>query len=128
MASAIPVIDIHNPCLSEDQIARELVDAAVEHGFVYIRNKGTEIPPSDVHAAFDLSRTLFASPAGVKQKCAIQTNNRGWSGMHSETLDPKNQRVRLSFLQWHEKYLWHSANSSPIYTDWRFQRVRTLLD
>jgi hypothetical protein len=40
------------------------------------------------------SRTLFtATPLEEKQKCAIQTNNRGWSGMHTETLDPKTQRV-----------------------------------
>lgn len=25
--------------------------------------------------------------------CAIQTNNRGWGGLHSETLDPRTQKV-----------------------------------
>ncbi len=25
----------------------------------------------------------------------MQTNNRGWAGMQVETLDPKNQRVRV---------------------------------
>lgn len=39
------------------------------------------------------STKIFDSPLEEKQKCTIQTNNRGWSGMHSETLDPKNQRV-----------------------------------
>lgn len=28
-----------------------------------------------------------------KQECTIQMNNRGWSSMNYETLDPKNQRV-----------------------------------
>jgi len=39
------------------------------------------------------SRELFASPDAEKELCKIQTNNRGWSGMHVETLDPKNQRA-----------------------------------
>lgn len=38
---------------------------------------------------------LFQAPLEEKQRCAIQPNNRGWSGMHIETLDPKNQRVSL---------------------------------
>ena len=28
-----------------------------------------------------------------KKRCAIQKNNRGWSGIRSETLDPKTQKV-----------------------------------
>lgn len=57
MASAanIPLIDIS--ATSEDaqlKVAKELVDAAVEHGFVYIRNTGGDIPPDAVDRAFDL--------------------------------------------------------------------------
>lgn len=38
-------------------------------------------------------RSIFAAPVEEKQKCIIQKNNRGWSSMNYETLDPKNQRV-----------------------------------
>ncbi|EJT77405.1 oxidoreductase [Gaeumannomyces tritici R3-111a-1] len=90
-AAQIPVIDI----AAEDQaqVARELVDAAVEHGFVYIKNQGRDIPLEAIENAFAMSKTLFASPTEEKQQCTIQKNNRGWSGMHVETLDPAHQRV-----------------------------------
>ncbi|KAJ2903970.1 2OG-Fe(II) oxygenase superfamily protein [Zalerion maritima] len=93
--STIPVIDINASHLSRSEIARSLAEAAIEHGFVYIRNNSDiDIPASDIDAAFDLSKKLFVGTSvEEKQKCAIGTNNRGWSGMHSETLDPKNQRV-----------------------------------
>lgn len=38
-----------------------------------------------------------------KQKCNIQQNNRGWSGMHSEILDPKTQKVG----DYKEYVIWH---------------------
>ncbi|KAF7554042.1 hypothetical protein G7046_g6919 [Stylonectria norvegica] len=92
----IPVIDISAQDVDQTIIARQLVDAAEEHGFIYIRNLGHDITPTDIDGAFDLSRKLFDSSVEDKQECTIQTNNRGWSGMHSETLDPKNQKVPLS--------------------------------
>lgn len=39
-------------------------------------------------------KRIFDAPTEDKEKCTIQKNNRGWSGMNYETLDPKNQRVR----------------------------------
>ncbi|KAM7221139.1 hypothetical protein V8F06_003524 [Rhypophila decipiens] len=90
----IPVIDIASEN-EQDQvrIAKELVEAAIEHGFIYIKNTGKDIPIEVVEEAFDLSKKLFDSPLEEKQKCTIQQNNRGWSAMQYETLDPSNQRV-----------------------------------
>ncbi|KAI5461378.1 hypothetical protein BGZ63DRAFT_234103 [Mariannaea sp. PMI_226] len=89
----IPVIDISDPDVNQKEIARQLVDAAEEHGFIYIRNRGLDISGSEIDGAFALSKKTFESPIEEKQRCTIQTNNRGWSGMHSETLDPKTQKV-----------------------------------
>ncbi|CAG9954215.1 unnamed protein product [Clonostachys rosea f. rosea IK726] len=86
----LPIIDISG---DEAEVARQLVDAAEEHGFIYIKNTGKDIPAAAISEIFGLSTKIFDSPLEEKQKCTIQTNNRGWSGMHSETLDPKNQRV-----------------------------------
>ncbi|SPQ21777.1 03351adf-8b9e-453b-92a7-755ac27df3ac [Thermothielavioides terrestris] len=88
----IPVIDVSGDG-DQAQVARELVDAAVEHGFVYIRNTGKDIPVEAIDAAFEMSRRLFDAPLSEKQACTIQQNNRGWSAMNYETLDPANQRV-----------------------------------
>ncbi|KAK5993455.1 hypothetical protein PT974_06886 [Cladobotryum mycophilum] len=94
----IPIID-----LSGDQgiVAGQLVEAAEEHGFIYIKNIGHDISVKDIDEAFSLVsvitypelQKLFDAPLEEKQSCSIQTNNRGWSGMHSELLDPKNQKV-----------------------------------
>ncbi|KFA60523.1 hypothetical protein S40285_08888 [Stachybotrys chlorohalonatus IBT 40285] len=86
----IPVIDISG---EPTDVARQLVAAAEEHGFLYIKNLGDDIPAKDIDEAFSLSTKIFDSPLEEKQKCTINTKNRGWSGMHSETLDPKNQRI-----------------------------------
>ncbi|PTB42313.1 uncharacterized protein TrAFT101_008597 [Trichoderma asperellum] len=86
----IPVIDISG---DQDVVAQQLVDAAQEHGFIYIKNLGRDISRSSIDGAFALSKKLFDAPVEEKQACTINTNNRGWSGMHSETLDPKNQKV-----------------------------------
>ncbi|KFH47614.1 hypothetical protein ACRE_015090 [Hapsidospora chrysogenum ATCC 11550] len=90
ISAVIPVIDISG---DQTEVARQLVQAAEDHGFIYIRNLGKDIAPAAVDEAFDLSKKIFDSPLEEKQRCTIQTNNRGWSGMHSETLDPKNQKV-----------------------------------
>ncbi|CAK7197675.1 hypothetical protein SEUCBS139899_000323 [Sporothrix eucalyptigena] len=95
-AAPIPVIDLTGADeggAAREAVARELVEAAVEHGFVYIRNTGLDIPAAAVNGAFDISRKLFKLPAESKEPCKIQKNNRGWTGMHVETLDPKTQRV-----------------------------------
>ena len=75
----IPIIDISGDGYDETQVAKDLVEAAIEHGFVYIRNTGEDIPVDAVESAFNLSRELFAAPLEEKQKCTIQQNNRGVS-------------------------------------------------
>lgn len=50
----IPVIDIAG---NEADVARQLVDAAEEHGFIYIKNLGQNITPSAIDEAFRLVRT-----------------------------------------------------------------------
>ena len=48
----IPVIDISGA--DQKAIARDLVEAAIEHGFVYIKNLGHDIPIEAVENAFQL--------------------------------------------------------------------------
>ncbi|KAK4122260.1 Clavaminate synthase-like protein [Parathielavia appendiculata] len=40
-----------------------------------------------------MCKRLFDAPVDEKEACKIQHNNRGWSAMNYETLDPANQRV-----------------------------------
>ncbi|KAG8407242.1 hypothetical protein J3458_020731 [Metarhizium acridum] len=86
----IPIIDLSGP---QEDVAKQLVDAAADHGFIYIQNLGHDIPAASIDDAFALSKKLFSAPLDEKQACSIQTNNRGWTSMHAETLDPQNQKV-----------------------------------
>lgn len=52
--SGIPVIDINSA--DEATIGKALVDAAEEHGFIYIRNLGQDIPAEQIDEAFSLVR------------------------------------------------------------------------
>ncbi|KAG5974028.1 hypothetical protein E4U56_005012 [Claviceps arundinis] len=89
-SGAIPLIDLSG---DPSTVASQLVNAAAEHGFIYIRNQGHDIPAGSVDEAFELGKKLLDAPLAEKQGCSIQTNNRGWTGMHTEMLDPKNQKV-----------------------------------
>lgn len=81
----LPIIDVANT--SPDN-GRRLVDAAVEYGFLYISPSGTLFTESLVKSQFDLSKQFFAQPTAEKEKYRIGTDNRGFTGMHNEILDP----------------------------------------
>ncbi|KAJ5874274.1 uncharacterized protein N7529_002704 [Penicillium soppii] len=87
----LPVIDISNP--HDPAVGKAMLEAAAKYGFLYVNSKGTDFTVNDVDRGFELSKKFFASPAQEKKTCRIQPNNRGWSGMHIETLDPENQRT-----------------------------------
>lgn len=59
-AAAIPIIDISADGADELEVARALVDAAAEYGFVYIKNTGKDITAKQVEDAFSIvSDTVF---------------------------------------------------------------------
>lgn len=104
----IPVIDISDDNQDQAQVAKKLVEAAIEHGFIYIKNTGKDIPVEDVDTAFELVFTsLFPSLLCEKNKAlmmkqiqpgqeAVQEDARGGeASMHH----PKEQsRCKLKAL------------------------------
>ena len=55
MAAPIPIIDIFAESGTDElQTAKALVDAAAEHGFVYIKNTGKDITTKQIESAFGL--------------------------------------------------------------------------
>ena len=52
-AAQIPVIDISDDA-NQLQVAKDLVEAAIEHGFIYVKNTGKDIPVDAVEGAFSL--------------------------------------------------------------------------
>ncbi|PLB47325.1 oxidoreductase [Aspergillus steynii IBT 23096] len=87
----LPIIDISNP--DDPAVGKAMLDAAAKYGFLYVNSQGTDFTPGDVERAFGLSKEFFMSPVDEKASCRIEPNNRGWSGMHVETLDPEHQRT-----------------------------------
>jgi hypothetical protein len=64
-AAKIPVIDISAEGEDQKKIAKELVEAAITHGFLYIKNTGSDIPVDAVDAAFNMVRKLrISQPEG----------------------------------------------------------------
>jgi isopenicillin N synthase-like dioxygenase len=49
----IPVIDISGSA-PRDEVAKQLVDAAATHGFVYIKNQGKDIPVEAIDKVFEI--------------------------------------------------------------------------
>ncbi|PWW79580.1 Clavaminate synthase-like protein [Tuber magnatum] len=88
MSSSVPLI----PLADTKECAESLLEAAETLGFVYITLEGSNIPPERVERMFEISKKFFASPKEEKAKCHISPDNRGWSSMHTEILDPEHQR------------------------------------
>lgn len=58
--AGIPVIDISNPTA---ETAKEVLDAASTHGFLFIKNDGATIPPKDIADMFALVSYITFSTA-----------------------------------------------------------------
>ncbi|KAH8696206.1 putative oxidoreductase [Talaromyces proteolyticus] len=96
----LPIINISDP--TDAATGREMLAAAVKYGFFYVHSQGSGFSAKEVDSTFDLSKKFFALPSEEKEKCRIRTDNRGWSGMHSEILDPEHQRVCQVLAPLHE--------------------------
>lgn len=107
----LPVIDISS---ADSGVAKHILDAASQYGFVFVSNENTAFDQADIQRMFGLvlplsqpfqrngltalkSRNFFSLPTDVKAECSIHSSksgkNRGWLSMHTETLDPGNQKV-----------------------------------
>ncbi|BFZ54745.1 hypothetical protein PYCC9005_001782 [Savitreella phatthalungensis] len=74
---------------SDAHTAAQVVQAAKSLGFIYITGHG--ISRELLERVWIISRDLFALPEDEKRKYAIGPDNRGWSCIGSETLDPEKQ-------------------------------------
>lgn len=57
----IPIIDISANGADQADVARRLVDAAAEHGFIYIKNTGNDISADLIQRTFELVSIARAS-------------------------------------------------------------------
>jgi isopenicillin N synthase-like dioxygenase len=69
-AANIPVIDISDDA-NQLQVAKDLVEAAVEHGFIYIKNTGKDIPVDSVENAFNQVLSSYSRPVAIT-RCLLR--------------------------------------------------------
>ena len=85
----LPIIDIST---FDHATGKAMLDAATKYGFLYISTPSTVFTPEVIDQEFTLSEKVFSLPTEEKKKYQIDENNKGWTGMHNEILDPKNQK------------------------------------
>jgi hypothetical protein len=64
----IPVINISKP---SDDVARQVLEAASTHGFLFIQNDGVTIPPEDIEDMFKL--VGLRTPIGIHLRLMISS-------------------------------------------------------
>lgn len=68
-AAKIPIIDISDDAADQAQIARSLVNAAAEYGFVYVRSTGRDLATGQVEKAFAIVSRDFLLPTSHMNSC-----------------------------------------------------------
>ena len=84
-SASIPVIDIDR-ARPIDEVAAEFRAAAIDMGFLYVKNHG--IHPSVTAAAFAASARFFALPVEAKARVPREGGmSRGWEGLEAQAND-----------------------------------------
>lgn len=65
------------------------MQACKDYGFFYLENHG--VPEEVMRQVFQQSRAFFSLPLEDKLQVKADKNNRGYTPMHEEVLDPANQ-------------------------------------
>ncbi|KAK9843645.1 hypothetical protein WJX81_000832 [Elliptochloris bilobata] len=87
LALQVSVVDLSEP---EATVAARVREACLSSGFFYVVNHG--ISEALVTEVFEQNHAFFALPAEQKRYILADCNNRGYTPMAEETLDPANQR------------------------------------
>ncbi|CDH59181.1 oxidoreductase [Lichtheimia corymbifera JMRC:FSU:9682] len=86
--SHIPVIDFSLFHTDIHACAKQILDAAENVGFFYLRNFG--LNRNEVQDMFALSKEFFAQPKEEKHVYAITKDNIGYSSVRQEAVDPQH--------------------------------------
>jgi len=83
ISQVVPVLDLSQPL---DALAKVCQRACGEHGFFFIKNTG--IPPKLVADHANAQRQFFELAEEQKRTILADANNRGYTPLREETLDP----------------------------------------
>lgn len=85
--SNVPILDMARPL---EELATACRQACETHGFFYISNHGVPSETIDKHAKYQ--KSFFSLSLEQKMKIVADHNNRGYTPLGNETLDPKASR------------------------------------
>ncbi|KAG7671560.1 hypothetical protein Ndes2526B_g09278 [Nannochloris sp. 'desiccata'] len=83
ISQLVPVLDLSQPV---EALAKVFKTACEDHGFFFIRNTG--ISPKLVAEHANAQRRFFELPEEQKRTILADENNRGYTPLHEQTLDP----------------------------------------
>jgi isopenicillin N synthase-like dioxygenase len=86
--ASIPVVDLS---VGESKAAATMGKACREFGFFYLT--GHNVPDALVADLFAAQRRFFGLPLDQKMSIAADGNNRGYTPMGDETLDPRHSKA-----------------------------------
>ncbi|KAI9246075.1 hypothetical protein BDA99DRAFT_471841 [Phascolomyces articulosus] len=89
MVHQLPIIDFSDFENRSSIIAQEVLYACKTIGFFYVVNHS--IPKEMIQDAFSLSKKFYDLPLEKKEEVSIQ-NNRGYTGLFVQKLDPDSQK------------------------------------
>jgi isopenicillin N synthase-like dioxygenase len=86
----IPILDLSSNA-TEQELANVLNKAAIQHGFFAVRGHGISFKLIKRH--LEMQKNFFSLPLEEKMKIVVDNNNRGYTPIGEETLDPSNSTV-----------------------------------
>ena len=85
LSEIVPILDLS---ADANQVAKSCFNACTEHGFFFIANHG--IPPDVISANAAAQRSFFNLTLDQKRTILADNNNRGYTLIGDETLDPEH--------------------------------------
>lgn len=85
---SLPAVDLSLP---EEEAARVMRRACIDFGFLYVVNHG--VPEELVAHQFEQQRKFFSLPLEQKMRILADVNNRGYTPLGDETLDPTDSKA-----------------------------------
>ena len=83
---ALPIVSLDGP---DHLVAQHIHEACTDYGFLYVSNHG--IPSAVTDNMFSAIQAFFALPLEAKLGIVADANNRGYTAIREETLDPAHQ-------------------------------------
>ena len=88
--TAIPVLDLQDT--DRDHLSIAYKNACIHHGFVFLTNYQRFITDEVIQTFTEFQKRFFSLPEELKMEILADDNNRGFTPMYEEDLDPEHSK------------------------------------